>query len=108
MEGMGMMDMYSLLMGGGSGGGGGSDIVVVHDVDGTLDKTWQELHDAMAAGKVVVCPYEDGPSYVQSMYLTYANIDDGCVVQFMASEGGDTVSIFTYFADTPNDYPMAN
>jgi len=29
--------------GGGSSGGG---VLVVHDVDGTLDKTWQEIHDA--------------------------------------------------------------
>lgn len=29
-------------LGGGSGGG----VLVVHDVDGTLDKTWQEIYDA--------------------------------------------------------------
>lgn len=32
--------------GGGSGSGGGA--LVVHDVNGTLDKTWQEIHDAGA------------------------------------------------------------
>ena len=29
--------------GGGSGGGG---VLIVHDNNGTLDKTWQEIHDA--------------------------------------------------------------
>ena len=37
-------------IGGGSGGGGGSSgggVLVVHeDENGTLDKTWQEIHDA--------------------------------------------------------------
>lgn len=34
--------------GGGSGGGGssGGGVLVVHDVEGTLDKTWQEIFDA--------------------------------------------------------------
>lgn len=32
--------------GGGGGGAGGGGVLVVHDVEGTLDKTWQEIHDA--------------------------------------------------------------
>lgn len=28
------------------GGGTGGGVLVVHDVDNTLDKTWQEIHDA--------------------------------------------------------------
>ena len=35
-------------------GGSGGGVLVVHDVDGTLDKTWQEIHDAMLAGVVVI------------------------------------------------------
>lgn len=35
-----------------SGGGSGGGVLVVHDVDGTLDKTWQEIHDAFVAGSV--------------------------------------------------------
>ena len=31
-----------------SGGG----VLVLHDVDDTLDKTWQEIHDAFVAGSV--------------------------------------------------------
>lgn len=36
------------------GGGSGGGALVVHDVDGTLDKTWQEIHDAMLNGIVMV------------------------------------------------------
>ncbi len=36
---------------GGSGGGG---VLVVTDTEGTLDKTWQEIHDAMLSGGAVV------------------------------------------------------
>ena len=41
-------DASSYFGGGGSGGG----VLVVHDVNGTLDKTWQEIHDAFVAGSV--------------------------------------------------------
>ena len=30
----------------GNGGGSGGGVLVVTDTDGTLDKTWQEIHDA--------------------------------------------------------------
>ena len=39
-----------------SGGG----VLVVHDVEGTLDKTWQEIHDAMLSGGAVVQTNETG------------------------------------------------
>lgn len=35
--------LIKALSNGGGGSGGG---VLVHDVDGTLDKTWQEIHDS--------------------------------------------------------------
>ena len=31
---------------GGGGGSSGGGVLVVHDVEGTLDKTWQEIADA--------------------------------------------------------------
>lgn len=39
--------LYKIAQGGGGSGGG---VLVVTDVDGTLDKTWQEIHDAMLSG----------------------------------------------------------
>lgn len=36
------------------GGGSGGGVLVVTDTDGTLDKTWQEIHDAMLVGSVAI------------------------------------------------------
>lgn len=36
------------------GGGSGGGVLVVTDTDGTLDKTWQEIHDAMLSGGAVI------------------------------------------------------
>lgn len=33
--------------------GGGASVLVVHGDDGTLDKTWQEIHDAMVSSGAV-------------------------------------------------------
>ena len=41
-----------------SGGGSGGGVLVVTDTDGTLDKTWQEIHDADFA--VVISAYPGG------------------------------------------------
>lgn len=38
----------------GNGGGSGGGVLVVHDVDDTLDKTWKEIHDAMLSGGAVI------------------------------------------------------
>ena len=40
--------------GGGGGSSGGGGVLVVNDVSGTLDKTWQEIHDALLVGSVLV------------------------------------------------------
>jgi hypothetical protein len=39
---------------GGGGGGGGGGVLVAQIFGSTLDKTWQEIHDAMLAGGAVV------------------------------------------------------
>lgn len=38
------------------GGGSGGGVLVVHDVDGTLDKKWQEIHDVDFAVVVTTVP----------------------------------------------------
>ena len=37
-----------------AGGGGGTGAVIVNDVEGTLDATWQEIWDAAEAGPVII------------------------------------------------------
>ncbi len=46
--------LYKIAQGGGSGGGGSGGVLVVTDTNGTLDKTWQEIHDAMLSGGAVI------------------------------------------------------
>lgn len=50
--------------------GGGTEPLIVHDNGGTLDKTWQEIHDAFVSGQNVLifgtdkilCAYTVGSS----------------------------------------------
>ena len=39
-------------IGSGGGGGTGGGVLVVNDVNGTLDKTWKEIYDAITGGKI--------------------------------------------------------
>ena len=78
--------------GGGSSGGG---VLVVHDIVGTLDKTWQEIHDADFA----VLKRPDG-----GIEWTSGAVED---------EGDYIVGFWTfgmgepnvYIANTANGYP---
>lgn len=94
----------------GSGGGGGdSGVVVVHDVDGTLDKTWQEIFDAAAAGKAVIAveasTEEEGNRIVFSAFLSVVSDADDYYAQFICSVALE-VKVNTYVATTANDYPV--
>lgn len=69
------MDLVTLAMaaamgGGGGGGSSGGGVLVVHDVEGTLDKTWQEIHDAMLSGGAVYDGGDDDGVYaIASTYI---------------------------------------
>ena len=81
--------------GGSSGGGGG---LVVHVNDGTLDKTWQEIHDAMASGRSVVVDYGDG---IRTRLVISADLDvDLYTVVTMAYD-----EAYSYAADSIDAYP---
>lgn len=77
--------------------------VMIISVDGndTLDKTWQEIHDAVMAGVPVVCEYTtvDNETFTDTVTFV-ANISGGYVVN-MASE-------VTFKANTANDYPVSD
>lgn len=89
---------------GGSGGGSsGGGVLVVHDVDGTLDKTWQEIVNAMASGgaaKVFVSNEEI--LGVQAITNAYYNPEEGERPYIVK------IGMMTYTSQTANDYPMAN
>ena len=104
MEGMGMMDMYSLLMGGSGGGGGGdSSVVVVNETaEETLDKTWQEIFDAIDSGKAV---------FVKASLIGGGGLLFYPVVQVSGEEGSYLVKTLyewgEYVADSADGYPAA-
>ncbi len=70
-------------------------VLVVHDVDGTLDKTWQEIHDADFA---VVVMYSGRLTRKDPVIVT----DDGhgYIVQTGYAEEG-----YVYVAESASDYP---
>jgi hypothetical protein len=76
------------------GGGGGGGVLVVHDTDGTLDKTWQEIHDAMLSGGAVYVYSNGGIS----------------VFVFAGSNGSqyhvDTASGDEFYTSTTDGYPQ--
>jgi predicted small secreted protein len=60
---------------GGSGGGGdssGGGVLVVTDGKDSLDKTWQEISNAMHAGGIVVLVYEESEDYVTQNIISAA------------------------------------
>ena len=80
---------------GGSGGGSsGGGVLVVHDVDGTLDKTWQEIHDADFA---VLKGLSDA-----TWWITGAVEDEGDYLVGFYSYGLEARS---YIASSPSGYP---
>lgn len=86
---------------GGSGGGGGLVVHMVGD-DPTrpnLDKTWQEIHDALVAGRYVLVS-EQYENEVTQKQITTVGIDgaDYCVY----------VGSLTFKADSADGYPSAN
>ena len=90
-----------------AGGGGGEDFYIINENQGVLDKTWKEIHDAV----------EDKPGHV----LLYGARDPYPMVVTAAAKKGKsyTVSIAFrmispveqsawYFANSPDEYPIAD
>lgn len=88
-----------LFSGGGSGGSSGGDggVLVVHSENGTLDKTWKELHDAPFA--VLRVEESDGFEVVP---LTSVTSEDAFYVAFVNSSYESV-----YETDSENGYPSS-
>lgn len=75
-------------------------VLVVHDVDGTLDKTWQEIHDALP----LVCAMKNEGYY---KWVEYATSEEGeFYTGFFVVTPGGTVKQ-EYFASSADGYPAA-
>jgi hypothetical protein len=76
--------------------------LVLTDTNGTLDKTWQEIHDADFA---VVKSVDDVDTYTWFVMDTYA--DDGDYGAIVGPKQGATIWT-EYIADSASGYPVAS
>lgn len=89
--------------GGGSGGGTGSGVLVVHSTNGTLDKTWKEIHDAMGTSLAILLADSEYNGFTVSV---------GCEADW---EGGDYwigfgdfhANVTIFLTDSEYGYPQA-
>ena len=82
------------------GGGSGGGVLVVNDVDGTLDKTWQEIYESDFA----VLIYKDSGG--KETYMLGDMIADSGEydVNFISTNSPD--GRFSYSTDSASGYPI--
>lgn len=92
-----------------NGGGGGGGVLVAHDVDGTLDKTWQEISTAMANG-LVVAEYTSSVGELLPCYGVYCFHDLKAGTYSVRFAGIDQDSrstyVLVYKATEADGYPV--
>ena len=67
---------------------------------GVMDKTWQEIHDALQT-KVVIAVIANGSDIFQAT-IPRAGYDQAESTFFVTISAG---ALFTFYADAENDYP---
>lgn len=82
----------------GGGGSGGSGVLVATEVDGTLDKTWQEIFEAdITVISVVIDEIKLADTVTRVEYNSAADQGE----QYFISTGGGSA----YYAPSANGYP---
>lgn len=81
-------------------GGGGGGALFVNDVEGTLDKTWQEIFDAMSETIVAILK-NDGDTEKYSFMVVDAYADEGEYGVIAKTAASDA----TYIATSADGYP---
>lgn len=106
MAGIGEIVALAKGLGGNGGGGSSGGVLVVHASDDdtpVLDKTWQEIKDAIDGGSVVMAITADNDvTYLATVPAQYG--EDTFVVSFIISGTTDTN---VYIASSANGYPAA-
>lgn len=72
--------------------------LIIHDNDGTMDKTWQEIYDAFTAGRACYVDYND--SGVLSRFTVYYINEYGLRISWPQSTGYSP-----YTTSDANGYP---
>ena len=92
--------------GGGGGGSSGGGVLVVHMVNGTLDKTWREVYDAGFC--VITFTANKTDTFLTVATITEGDDKLGTPYQISAiSNIGGSVGVFNFSADTADGYPTA-
>ena len=82
---------------------------VVHKADNTLDKTWQEIYDALLQNDfAVLYMKEDGDNYYSqeiSLIVSVNNNGERCAVSVF---NFNDIEIDTFECDSPSGYPTTS
>lgn len=96
-----------------SGGGTGGGVLVLNITqDGTLDKTWLEIKNALNAGQVVtIANYSITPNEGMFAHIVYAKVEDGAykvvIQEYLEPASGNVwqISALEASTDSENGYP---
>ena len=95
-------ETYALLKGQSGGGGGNyAQIFTFSDVDGTLDKTWNEINTAIRNNYLCIMVYNDENNAFRYLCESVVNADDE-VYSVMVASGTE---LFLYETNSPDGYP---
>jgi hypothetical protein len=89
----------------GGGGSGGGYLKVSMDAEGTLDKTWKEISDALSAGYYVNIIMQETEHVFQNRAYEclYDNGDYNVNAYGLL---GNSISVATFITDSENGYPV--
>lgn len=88
-------------LGGNGGGGSGGGVLVVHDMNGTLDKTWQEIHDSAP-----LVWQTDGDGGYRILVAVFEE-DGDFIVTFAEPQPNGNI-MRSYVATSASGYPASN
>ena len=86
-------------------GGSSGGVLVVHDTDGTLNKTFKEINDASNSGCLIVVLYDDaywyqaGPIDTENLYMAFNRL------LVAVHDTSYYMPTREYVAESENDYP---
>ena len=82
-------------------GGSGGGVLVVTDTDGTLDKTWTEIKNALLSGSAIILHSDGGVATVIGAHYEVIDNKYYCEIGMV----GDYMP--AYSADSASGYPTA-
>lgn len=73
----------------------------------TMNKTWQEIHDAAKNGLPIVITELINEDYVEHYIFVGSEYDDNYFTYIAFVGGQNSISFFSYMADSLDGYPSA-